>query len=60
MNVTGTITRLGLETYPSEPATEVEGGKRVRIGGFSTLTCTRSESILKAFLFLNNDRIRRL
>jgi hypothetical protein len=49
MNVTGTITRLGLETYPSEPATEVEGGKRVRIGGFSTLTCTRSESIFRQF-----------
>ena len=46
MNVTGTFTGVWSETYPSEPATEVEGGKRARIGGFSTLNFTRSELIL--------------
>ena len=52
-DVTGTFTGVGSDTDVTEPATE-EGGKRVRIGGFSTLDCARSEWILKNRREVNN------
>ena len=45
-DVTGTITGDWSGTDVTEPTTEVEGGKRVRIGLFLTLNCERSGLIL--------------
>ena len=50
-NVTGTFTGVDSETDVIEPTTEVEGGKRVRIGGFLTHNCARSELILSYVKF---------